>query len=69
MNAFRHAPAHDQAHLAQVELADRWRISPKTLERWRWRKQGPAYLKIGGRVVYRLADVLAYEAAQRRETR
>ena len=55
--------------LNQLELAGRWRISARTLERWRWRKQGPAYLKIGGRVVYRLADVLAYEAAQRRETR
>jgi hypothetical protein len=52
--------------LDQNDLADRWRISPKTLERWRWLKTGPVYMKIGGRVLYLLEDVLAYEAAQRR---
>jgi hypothetical protein len=52
-------------HLNQAELARRWRISPRTLERWRWLRQGPSYLKIGGRVAYRLSDVEAYEAAQR----
>ena len=51
-------------HLNQVDLARRWSISPRTLERWRWLGQGPRYLKIGGRVVYRLDDVEAYEARQ-----
>ena len=51
-------------HLNQVELSRRWSISPRTLERWRWLGQGPRYLKIGGRVVYRLEDVEAYEAQQ-----
>jgi hypothetical protein len=54
--------------LHQIELARRWRISPRTLERWRWLGQGPAYLKLGGSVAYRLEDVLAYEAAQLRAT-
>jgi hypothetical protein len=53
-------------HLNQVELARRWRISPRTLERWRWSGHGPPYMKIGGRVVYRLADIEAFEAAQTR---
>ena len=48
-------------HLNQINLADRWNISERTLERWRWLGEGPAYLKIGGRVVYRLEDVEAYE--------
>jgi Helix-turn-helix domain len=51
-------------HLNQLELSRRWSLSPRTLERWRWRRQGPPYLKIGGRVVYRLEDVEAFEAAQ-----
>ena len=55
-------------HLTQIELAKRWRISPRTLERWRWQKLGPQYLKVGGRVVYRLEDVEAFEAAKLRET-
>lgn len=54
-------------HLHQLDLARRWRISERTLERWRWLKLGPRYLKIGGRVVYRLEDVEAYEAAQLRQ--
>jgi len=55
--------------LNQTELAERWTISARTLERWRWKGEGPAYLKIGGRVVYRIEDVLAYELdRQRRST-
>jgi hypothetical protein len=46
------------------ELALRWHVSPRTLERWRSLKQGPDYLQIGGRVVYRLQDIEAFEAAQ-----
>jgi hypothetical protein len=57
-------PPHD--HLLQAELAERWRISARTLERWRWLRLGPPYVKVGGRVVYRLEDVLAYEAANLR---
>lgn len=49
------------AHLNQVELSRRWKISPRTLERWRWQKVGPRYLKVGGRVVYRLEDIEAFE--------
>jgi len=53
-------------NLHQAELARRWRISARTLERWRWLKTGPVFLKLGGKVVYALDDVLAYERAQRR---
>jgi predicted site-specific integrase-resolvase len=51
--------------LNQARLADRWQISPRTLERWRWKGEGPAFVKIGGRVVYRLDDILAFETARR----
>ena len=61
------SPAETVRHLTQLDLARRWRISPRTLERWRWLGQGPCFLKIGGRVAYRLEDVLAYEAAQRHD--
>jgi hypothetical protein len=53
-------------HFNQVELSRRWSISPRTLERWRWIGQGPRYLKIGGRVVYRLDDIETFEAHQLR---
>jgi hypothetical protein len=50
-------------HLDQKALADRWLVSPRTLEQWRWQGRGPRYLKIGGRVVYRQQDIEAFEAA------
>ena len=53
--------------LNQTELAARWSISARTLERWRWTGEGPAFLKIGGRVVYRLEDIEAYEAKKTQE--
>ncbi len=55
-------------HLNQIELAARWNVSHRTLERWRWSGEGPRYIKIGGRVVYRLEDVEEFEAHQLRES-
>jgi hypothetical protein len=51
-------------HLDQNQLARRWAMSPRTLERWRWLHIGPIYLKIGKRIVYRVEDVEAFEAAR-----
>ena len=51
-------------HLNQVQLARRWSLSPRTLERWRFHSTGPSYLKVGGRVLYRLVDVEAFEAGR-----
>lgn len=52
-------------YLTQDEIASRWRISARTLERWRWQKTGPAYTKLGGKVVYAEGDILAYERRRR----
>ena len=54
-------------YLTQAELAARWRLSPRTLERWRWRKTGPSYTKLGCKIGYALADVLDYERRRRSE--
>ena len=59
-------PTMTPPYLTQVELAVRWRISPRTLERWRWAGEGPRFIKIGGRVVYRIADIEAFEQQQLR---
>jgi hypothetical protein len=56
-------------HLHQGDVAMRWGISPRTLERWRWLGQGPAYLRLGGIVVYRLEDIEVFEAQQVRSAR
>lgn len=51
-------------HLNQIDLAARWNISHRTLERWRWTGEGPRFVKLGGRVVYRLEEVEEYEREQ-----
>lgn len=50
-------------HLNQGQLADRWDVSEATLERWRTAGVGPVYLKLQGRVLYRVEDIEAFEAA------
>lgn len=50
------------SHLNQVQLSRRWSLSPRTLEAWRWRGEGPPYLKIRGRILYRLEDIERFEA-------
>ena len=49
--------------MTQTELAERWRLSEATLERWRTESGGPLYLKLGNQVRYRLQDVEAFEEA------
>lgn len=49
-------------HLNQIQLGRRWSLSPRTLERWRFHGTGPSYLKVGGRVLYRIVDIEAFEA-------
>ena len=38
------------------------------VERWRCRKTGPNFHKLGGKIGYSLADIEAYERRRRAET-
>ena len=49
--------------LTEKMLADRWVCSVARLQRWRTVGEGPPYLKIVGKVLYRLKDIEAYEKA------
>lgn len=49
-----------QYTLSEVELAERLSISRKTLQKWRSLGMGPAYLKLGSKVVYRVEDIEDY---------
>lgn len=53
----------NQVLLSQADLVARWggRISVRTLANWRSQSNGPRYVKLGGRIAYRLADVAAWE--------
>ena len=54
--------------LTQSDLARRWKKSVRTLERWRVTGAGPEYLRLNGRVLYRLDAVVAFEEACRRRS-
>ena len=49
--------------LTEIMLADRWVCSVARLQRWRTVGECPQYLKIVGKVLYRLKDIEAYEEA------
>ena len=55
-------------HLNQRHLADRWDVSEATLERWRTEGIGPVFLKLHGRVLYRVEDVEAFEVDSLRKS-
>ena len=58
------APAEPARQLlTEIMLADRWVCSVARLQRWRTVGEGPQYLKIVGKVLYRLKDIEAYEEA------
>ena len=42
------------------EAASRLGLEPGTLANWRWSGRGPRFVKLGGRVRYRLADLAEY---------
>lgn len=48
-------------HLNQKQLAARWHLSEATLERWRTEGIGPEFLKLPGRVIYRMVEIEAFE--------
>ena len=47
--------------LTETELALRWNLSLKTLQRWRSVGLGPIFCKLGSRVVYLIRDIQDYE--------
>ncbi len=53
-----------QSFLSTLELAERWRVSPRTLEEWRGRNRPPHPIKMGRRVLYRMSDIEALEQAE-----
>lgn len=51
----------DRRVLNEIEVANRWGMSPKTLQRWRNEGRGPKYLKLSKRVGYPLEAIVDFE--------
>jgi hypothetical protein len=47
--------------LTPAQLAARWQISPELLAAWRYRGDGPPFVKLGHHVRYPVEAVLAFE--------
>lgn len=59
--------AHSPHDLLTVrEAADILRLSPRTLDRYRASRTGPAYYKLGGRVRYKKSDLMEWVEQNRR---
>ena len=58
---------NNKVWLTQEELAERWRTSPRTLANYRAQGKGPAYSKMGGKVLYDLQVVEETENQSRIE--
>ncbi|RAA18997.1 DNA-binding protein [Ralstonia pseudosolanacearum] len=53
--------AAERVALTETELATRWGLSIKTLQRWRQDHMGPVFCKLGSRVAYLISEIEAYE--------
>jgi len=51
--------------LTPEETATQLRLAKQTLARWRCEGRGPAFLRLGARVLYRRADVEAWLSGKR----
>lgn len=54
--------------LTTAEAAEFLRLSQITLSRWRGEGGGPPYRKFGSRVLYDMADLIAWAAARQRRS-
>ena len=54
----------DEPLLPEVDAARELNVKPQTLGVWRYRGQGPVYVKIGKLVFYRPSDIRAYVASR-----
>jgi hypothetical protein len=63
MNLNQTTAMYSADFLTPAQLLDRWKqsVTLATLATWRSRNTGPAYVKVGGKVLYRVSDVEAYE--------
>lgn len=56
----------DHVHMREDDLARRWSISIRTLQRWRKAGKAPPHLELGSGIRYRREDIEAFEEQQLR---
>jgi hypothetical protein len=56
--------AENSDNLTEAQLGARYGKKPETIRDWRKHRKGPQHFKAGDTVLYRMTDVLAWEAEQ-----
>jgi hypothetical protein len=59
-------PDPGQRFLSVDDVTNELPIAKATLAKWRWNGSGPAFVKLGARVMYRRADLDAWIAGNTR---
>ena len=44
-------------YLTSEQAAKYLSVKPRLMEHWRWRKMGPSFIKVGGRIRYKLEEL------------
>jgi len=55
-------PAFEDRLWTPAELAGRYQVDEATLKNWRWRGEGPKWVKIGRQPRYPQSELARYEA-------
>lgn len=66
LRAAQAGPAVDAQHITPATLVARWAATVPlgTLSNWRTKRRGPPFVKVGARVLYQVAPLLAWEREQ-----
>lgn len=59
--------AESMGFLTEEQLTSLTKTTPKTVEDWRKRGTGPAYIRIGNAYFYELPDIVEFMKAQKKE--
>ena len=52
----------ERTFLDETILSRRWKLSPRTLQRFRYEGKPPRFYRVSGRVLYLLSDIEEFEA-------
>lgn len=47
--------------LTSRQVAERWKLTPETMKKWRCAGKSPPYRKMGGRILYKAEDIKKFE--------
>ena len=59
----------DDEFITTAELAERWRVHPDSVIRWRMKGKPQAFYSINGKILYKVAEIEELELAKRQNSK